>query len=175
MYFADNLSRAHTTNIEPNNLYDAEISVASIYINTSMIDLINTATENDITLQEVIQHARTGWPINNKAFLDEVKPFFTYRDEITVDDKIILKGNQIRIPKELWANILEKLHESHLGIINYKQLGRDSVFWPGMNSQIEDKITRYQISQQFRSKLSKEPLISHNITDIPFYKTKITY
>ena len=100
MYFADTLPRAHTTNIEPNDLCDAEILVASIEINTDMIDLIKTATEKDITLQEVINYTKTCWLINNDLS-NGVKLFFTYRDEITVDDKIILKGNQIVIPKKL--------------------------------------------------------------------------
>ena len=109
MYFADTLSRAHTTNIEPNYLYDADILVASIEINTSMIDLIKTVREKDIALQEVIKYTMTGWPINNKDIPDEVKLVFTYKDEITVD-KIILKGNQIIIPKGykniFWRNYI---------------------------------------------------------------------
>ena len=108
MYFADNLSRAHATNIEPNDLYDAKTLVASIEINTDMIDIIRTATEKDLTLQEVINYSVTGWPINNKDIPSEVKPFFTCEDEITIGNKIILKGNQIVIPKELQTNILEK-------------------------------------------------------------------
>ena len=48
MYFEDTLPRAHTTNIEPNDLYADEISVASVEINTDMIDIIKTATEKDL-------------------------------------------------------------------------------------------------------------------------------
>ena len=49
-------------------------------------------------------------------------------------------------------------------------MARDNVFWPGMYFQIEEKIARCQTSEVFRSKQSKEPLINHNITDIPFHK-----
>lgn len=38
------------------------------------------------------------WPDNMKVLLDSLKLFFNYRDELTVQDGLILRGQRIVIP-----------------------------------------------------------------------------
>ena len=39
--------------------------------------------------------------------------------------------------------MLERIHESHQGIVKCKQRARDILFWSGMSSQIEDKVSKH--------------------------------
>ena len=55
-----------------------------------------------------------------------------------------MKGNGIIIPTSLRQETINKLHESHLGIVTTEQLARDLVFWSGISKQLEDKVSRYQ-------------------------------
>ena len=61
----------------------------------------------------------------------------------------------------------------HQGVVKSKQLTRDHVFWPGMQSQLEDVIARCAICQQFHKKQHKEPLQNHNIPCEPYNKIGI--
>ena len=173
MYFADTLSRAHTTNIEPTNLYDEEMSITEIGVPNDTIQEIQENTEKDKTLSEIKNYTLKGWPLDKKQMLQNTKPFFTYRYDITIQDKMLLKGNQIIIPKKMQHKMLQKIHESHLGIIKCKQIARDSIFWPGMSSQIQDIVSRCTVCQEHRNILHKEPLISHEIKEKPFYKVGV--
>ena len=173
MYFADALSRAHTTSIEPHNLFDTELSVTHIGMDEGIMKKIVSETSTDITMTELIRLTKQGWPNTTNEIMPTVKPYFTYKDELTVSDNVLLKGDRIVIPRKLQHEMLKVLHESHLGMVKTKQLAKESVFWPGMSSQIEDKISRCEICQSFRNLQHVEPLVSHKIPELPFNKVGV--
>ena len=173
MYFADTLSRAHTNKITPNNLFDKDISIAAIEYVEEDLAQIEKETEKDHTLQELIRLTREGWPQTPSNLREDIKPYAMYKDEFSIENKILLKGDRITIPASLQQEMIDKIHESHLGIVKSKQLARDFMFWPGLGKQVEDKVSRCQTCQSFRNIPNNEPLISHNITDIPYHKVGI--
>ena len=44
-----------------------------------------------------------------------VMPFWNFRDELSVEDGLILKGQRIILPKSLHAAALEHIHYAHQG------------------------------------------------------------
>ena len=46
-----------------------------------------------------------------------IRSYFPYRDELTVYNGLVLKGNRIVIPVILRNDLLTVVHESHLGRI----------------------------------------------------------
>jgi hypothetical protein len=78
------------------------------------------------------------------------------------------KGERIVIPTSLRKEMLNIIHESHLGIVKCKQLARDLVFWPGINKQIEDLVSRCETCQAHRSYQQKEPLMPTEIPNAPW-------
>lgn len=64
-----------------------------------------------------------GWPVEKRDLPDQAKPYWDYRDELTVEDDILLKGNHIVIPQSKQRFMLHKLHTSHQGIEKTKRLG----------------------------------------------------
>lgn len=52
----------------------------------------------------------------------------------------LMKGNKLLIPKA--EEMLDYIHEWHLGIVKCKALARKNIFWPGINVSVEDKISR---------------------------------
>ena len=91
----------------------------------------------DKTLNLLAQVIKSGWPENKNKLIPELYPYFTFKDDITMCDGVLLKGNKIINPKSSHTKMVDKIQESHLGIAKFKQLARDSMFWPGMLSQIE--------------------------------------
>ena len=44
------------------------------------------------------------------------------------------------IPKKLQASILEELRKDHTGICRIKALARSHVWWPGLDSEVEQLV-----------------------------------
>ena len=173
MYFADTISRAHTQNTKPDNIFDTDITIAEIGTENISLTKIRDATAKDPTLQTLNQTIRRGWPTKKEEIPPCIKPYATFKNELTIHDHITLKGEQIIIPQTLQKDVLKTLHETHAGIVKTKQAARDTVYWPNIAQQIEDQISRCHTCQQTRNRPHTEPLISHQITDIPFNKVGV--
>ena len=81
MFFADTLSRAHTTQTEPSNLFDNTTMIAEIGFVDEHLEDIKTETKNDDTIQEVIRLSTQGWPECRDRVRQDTKPFFTARHD----------------------------------------------------------------------------------------------
>ena len=55
---------------------------------------------------------------------------------------VILKNDRILVPSSTGKEMLQRIHQSLMEIEKSKRRARDVLYWPGMNSQISDKISR---------------------------------
>jgi hypothetical protein len=62
MYIADMLSRAHTTETGPADLFDDEVEVCAITVTKDRLEVLRKATEEDQTLQELKNAVLHDWP-----------------------------------------------------------------------------------------------------------------
>ena len=72
-------------------------------------------------------------------------------DELSIINSAIFKGDRVVIPKKLRSEMLQQLHISHMGIEKTKLRARESVFWPGVNREIEDMVVA-QVVQHLHQK-----------------------
>lgn len=96
--------------------------------------------DNDHRLRQLKRYCVEGWPDTfsiDKAFL----PYWSFSEELTVQNLLQLKGTRIVIPGSLQAEILRKLHEGHLGITKCRERSKHSVWWPGLSKELTDMIT----------------------------------
>ncbi len=98
------------------------------------------------------------------------KPHFSFRDEITVEDDILYKGDRIIMPTSLRPQMLKKIHEGHQGIVKCKNMARDVLYWPSMGSEIETVVSKCSTCQSNRKQEASEPMIPHEIPDRPYAK-----
>ena len=62
----------------------------------------------------------SGWPSTIKEILQVLHPYWTFREELTIEDGLILKGTRIVIPNKKHETILNQIHDSHLGLTKCK-------------------------------------------------------
>ena len=62
------------------------------------------------------------------------------------------------------------IHHGQNGIKRCKNRARQSIYWPGINREIEDLVSRCSLCSTHRNKQQKEPLIEHEIPDTPWTK-----
>jgi hypothetical protein len=55
---------------------------------------------------------------------------------------LIMKGTRILIPSGMRLIVLDKIHEGHLGITKCRERAKQSVWWPGLSTQIQDMVQR---------------------------------
>ena len=71
------------------------------------------ATQEDsepVLLKHTITH---GWPSTIKEVPNEIQAYWTLREEMTIEDGIVLKGTWIMVPHKKCEAILKLIHEGH--------------------------------------------------------------
>ena len=97
---------------------------------------LKDATNRDPVLSEVKRYVREGWP--QKIDTPDVQEFKKYAVSLSVTDDCLINGNRVVIPEAMQPQILDILHLGHFGMQRMKQLARSAVYWPHIDSQIED-------------------------------------
>lgn len=112
---------------------NVEIHAVCPQFSSEMIEKVKQATTSDEELMMPKKIVHEGWPKSIKEAPQVLKPYWSYRDEITIDNGILMKGQRIVIPSVLQVEILGKLHAAHQGAEKTKLRARTSVFWRKMN------------------------------------------
>ena len=107
--------------------------------------------QNRIATQEydelaLLRHTITQcWPSTIKEVPGVLQSYWTFREELTIEDGIILKGTWIVVPAKKCEAVLKLIHEGNLGLNKYKLHAKETVYWPGLNDQLEKLILNCQL------------------------------
>ena len=140
----------------------------SIYQITSQLNArsdslqqLHEATQADDTLVILKYTIQKWWPSNIKELPSEIQAFWTFREEMTIEDGLILKGTGIVIPNQKQAEILKLIQEGHLGLTKCKLQAKETLYWTGLNDQLEKHILNCQLCLQYsQSKCKPTPNMS---------------
>lgn len=80
------------------------------------------------------------------------------RDHLWVQDRLVLHGLRIVLPEGARRDILTRLHAAHLGAERTLRLARQSVFWPGLPSDVRNLTASCRQCDPLRPSLAKETL-----------------
>jgi transposase InsO family protein len=191
LFIADTLSRAYLKSTVGDKLKEVlwiqeEAKVCSEVERIRLINSVNNSNKRieeirqgvllDADLQQVSRFVREGWPYDRTAAPEEVRsthvradipeavrPYFLIRDELTIEDDILYKGNRIIIPKKMRLGVMQRIHQSHIGIDNSLRRAREYVYWPRMNSELKDYISKCTICNSMRQGQRKESMKSHDV------------
>lgn len=185
MYVADTLSRAPENMENFEKMYDVyrleEVFdvidksnvVDEIRIRDVMKEKIRQETLGDPMMQKLKRVILDGWPESIQEMEDPLKCFWNYRELLTVQDEFLFKGDRFIIPVSLRKEVLNRLHTSHGGIENTTKLARETVFWPGINDQIKNKVQSCEVCAKFAPNQQKEPMMTHEIPTMPFERVSL--
>ncbi len=134
------------------------------------IEEIRNETRADSTLQKLINVLHKGWPSTIRECPETIRQFWHCRQDITETKGLILKGSQIIIPASMRRDMLDRIHEGHLGMEKCKRRARQCVYWPNMNNQIEQKIQRCGECTKLLPSKPAEPLLPHECPERPWQK-----
>ena len=121
VFIADWLSRHNHVEGKDKPIKGMDIWVDAIQSATDMPECISMAeiqqaSSQDDHLQQLKSFIIAGWPDTKDELHADLRPYWSYRDELVVIDGIILKGRHIVIPNSLRQQVLNQLHTNHMGI-----------------------------------------------------------
>ena len=119
-------------------------------------------TEQDESLQKLKHVIKVGWPDKKEEVPTEIRNYFHFKEELTIQDGILFKGNRVIVPVALRPLMVKKVHSSHIGIEGCLRKARDVLFWPGMSAEIKDSIGKCDTCNSYQNNQPKEPLIPHD-------------
>ena len=122
-------------------------------VRSDSLQEIRQATQTDDELVLFKHTIMTGWPANIRETPQVLHPYWTFHEELTTKDGLILKGTRIIIPTKKHKVILRQIHDSHLGLTKCKLCAKQALYWPGLNDQLEQLILNCQLCLKYsRSK-----------------------
>ena len=134
------------------------------------IRLATQADDNLTILKHIIQH---GWPKTVKEVLQEIQKYWTFHEELMIKDGLILKGMCIVIPDKMREDILKQIHEGHLGLNKCQMRAKETVYWPGLNDQLENLILNCQLCLKYsklKNKSTPHTALGHEVPAVPWSK-----
>ena len=120
------------------------------------INKLRQSTAKDDTLALLKHTVQHGWPQTIAELPPELHPYWTFRDEITIEDGLLLKGKQLIIPSCDRPEILQQLHHGHLGLQKCLNRARVTVYWPNLNNQLKELVTNCAICLKYSATNCKE-------------------
>ena len=117
-------------------------------------------------LKEVVFNS---WSNSIKELPPVLRPYWNYREELSIEDSLIMKRHRIIIPQVLQGDILAKLHASHQGAEKTKLRAGTSVFWKDLNKDIEDMTKSCKVCQELKPNQPREPLLQTEVPPRPWH------
>ena len=175
LYTADTLSRSPSARTATDSRLQDEAQVmmgectSYLLAGTDTLVRYQKEQEQDRTCELIIKCCKDGWSRKEKV-QQELRPYFIGQGQLTVNSNgLLLYGKRIVVPTSLQRRTLEKIHDGHQGIQRGRLRAMTSVWWPGINHEIQNMVQQCPTYAQNRSP-RKQPLIPTLLPDYPWQK-----
>lgn len=183
MYVSDTLSRATVPDTHTNSSLgghtvcsleteqrEVEHINQSDYLNVTDKRLIQIRqhTDKDEQLRAVKSVTLRGWPDLREDAELEVREYWAYKEELSVQNGVLFRGDRVVIPKALRTEMLARVHSSHIGGEACYRQARDTLYWPGMRADIIDFVGKCTVCNEYAIEQQKESMMSHELPTRPW-------
>ncbi|KAI8519529.1 hypothetical protein Bbelb_027860 [Branchiostoma belcheri] len=176
MLLADALSRLSPH--DKKEMEDMKVQIHHIVrVTTTKLEEIRQETNKEINggikdqeLQLLAEAVTQGWPQKRNEIPPEIQGYWTIRDDISVEDGVLLAGSRIIIPKSMRPEILQKIHEGHLGMEKSKLRAKAAVYWVGLYKEIERMTQSCRTCQKYQNSQQKEEMTPTTTPSRPWKK-----
>ena len=101
---------------------------------------ISHAMQHYDHLNALMMYVIHGWPSTGVEVKEDVQPYWPFRDNKVVIDRITMKGKRNMIPVFLHKWALQQLHVNHMILEKIRISAHNSICWVNINHDIEDAV-----------------------------------
>ena len=142
MFLADTLSRAFLpADKQDENEFEIINMMKYLPVSEERLLLIQQDTEADGSLQVLKVVIQKGWPEHKSDVPSIISPYFNMRDEMSIQDGLIFKGERVVVPRASRSELLMRIHSSHLGVNGCLNRARECLYWPSMTADIKNYVS----------------------------------
>ncbi len=178
LFTADTLSRSPISQnsstkqtdkdlMKDTNIYVDEI-VNSMPASSTYMAQLRKRLQEDSVCSEVMSYCQCEWPDRSKLS-GPVKAYWPDKDVLTVHDGLLLMDSRLVIPTAMRNSVLDALHEGHQGMTRCRERARETVWWPGLSSQLNELVRNCKTCIKERAN-PVEPLMPSELPERPWQK-----
>ncbi len=119
-----------------------------------LLDEIRSKGQQDEEYINLLKYLRSSNPKIN----DEIALYRSVLDEISEDEGILVMRQRLIIPKCLRKEVLKRLHASHQGVDRTLRRARQTVFWPGISSDVKSTVRACEACLKYSPSQSRETM-----------------
>lgn len=93
-----------------------------------------------------------GWPNSRSECPLRLCDFWNFREDLTIEDGVIFKGDRIVVPATLRPGMLKTIHQGHLGMEKCLFRAHSSVYWLEIANDITDLSASVKLARNTRTK-----------------------
>ena len=127
-------------------------------------DEVLQETNKDKELQSLKRYISTGWPAKRSQIPVFLHPYWNFRDELTIENSILMKNSKVLIPETLKQKYLMQIHQGHQGIEACRSRAREFVFWINLNNDLKELVEKCDICQ---SQQNSTAVIQKYVSEVP--------
>ena len=101
------------------------------------------------------------------------RDFFIIRGELSLHDGLLVRGDRIVVPFRLRKQILERIHEGHMGVAKCRERAAQSVWRPRIGKDIKSRVASCRHCLEKQPSQASEPFLPSALPDRPFQKVGI--
>ena len=175
MHVADALSRSPIDTKGDDSIHlEVQSYVNEVMASWPMRDArlteIREKTPKDVNLQAAMHYTINGWPENKADVQLAAKDFFILRNELSVCDGLLIRGDRIVIPYSMREEILERIHDGHLGIVKCRERAKQCVWWPKIADDIRQTVSKCRKCLEKQPTQRAEPLMPSDPPERPYQR-----
>ena len=165
---ADALSRVSPNKKTEIKGLDVTIPELTLQISRIQVESIQKATQQEKTLQLLIQQMLEGWPESCRELPEILRLFWQWRDYLSIEHSCITWKGRFFIPIVPRDQCLKELHNGHAAVTKMILRAKGCMYWPTINKDLAKHIHSCVPFQTISNSQQNEPAIPIEVPSRPW-------
>ena len=132
-------------------------------VSPKRLEKFKLRTAQDPEMQLLTSQIQKGWPSSRKECPSPLIPYHESRSELIEENGLVFRGERLVVPPSLRTDMLKEIHRSHIGMNGCLRRARELLFWPRINAEVKDLVSKCSIWQSFQPEQYREDLQPHEM------------
>ena len=150
--------------------FHAELAIAALDASRESLSIeeLRSKTLEDPELSKLESAITRGFPPTHQLTDPQIRQYFNVKDNLWIQDGIIMYKDRLVIPASLRPRVLNLLHSAHQGVDGMRSRATVTIYWPGLNNSIRQTRKNCSTCEKIAPSQRREPLQLLPHAEYPF-------